>query len=111
MPDFRSTSKLALGVLMPALWMLMPNASAQDAYPVAGLAPDMRPRGAPVVRVFEPGPDWRNKALAGVIEPYPPSIVGFLDSQGAWYSPFAYPGMTGPYDLRGWHAKRNEGKP
>lgn len=111
MPDFGGTSRLALGALMSALWMPLPHAYAQGTYPVAGLSPNMRPKGASVVRVFEPGPDWRNKALAGVIEPYPPSIIGFLDSQGAWYTPFAHPGMTGPYDLRGWHVKRNEGSP
>ncbi|MDP1634415.1 MAG: hypothetical protein Q8L69_07010 [Gallionellaceae bacterium] len=79
-------------------------ALAQDAYAVAGLAPQMRPEGAPVIAAFEKTPDWRARALSGVSQPYP-SGLGFLDSQGAWHTPFTHPGMPAPYDLRGWHAR------
>lgn len=110
MPDFCRTRNIVLSFILPAFWMPLSTACAQDAYPVAGLAPHLRPKSAPVVRMFEPTPDWRGKALSGVGEPIPAGLK-FLDNQGAWYTPFAHPGMTGPYDLRGWHAKRSEAKP
>jgi hypothetical protein len=68
---------------------------------VAGLLPNQRPAGAPVIREFAPDTHWRVQALAGVSEPIPP--LGFIDSQGAWYTPFNHPGMPGYYDLRNWH--------
>jgi hypothetical protein len=40
--------------------------------------------------------------LHGVSSPIPESLK-FLNDQGAWFNPFTRPGMTGPYDLRGWH--------
>lgn len=79
-------------------------ASAQVAYAVAGLAPQMRPEGAPAIIVFEKTADWHARALGGVSQPHP-SGLNFLDSQGAWHTPFIHPGMTDPYDLRGWHAR------
>lgn len=69
---------------------------------VAGLAPHQRPPGAPKVGEFVPNPDWRARALTGIAAPVPPSL-GFLNSQGAWYTPFNRPGMPGYYDLRQWH--------
>jgi len=77
---------------------------AAEPYPVAGLAPHERPKDASVIRTFEATPDWRKKSLTGVAEPHPAGL-DFLNSQGAWYTPFTHPGMPGPYDLRGWHAK------
>lgn len=86
----------------------LPVIFADEGYPVAGLVPNARPKNAPIVRTFAPVAEWRKQALTGISEPYPSSLA-FLDSQGNWYSPFDRPGMTGPYDLRGWHAKG--GKP
>ena len=71
---------------------------------VAGLAPFERPERAPVLSDFQQTGEWRAKALRGISEPLPPSLK-FIDSQGAWYTPFDQPGMLGPYDLRGWHGK------
>lgn len=71
---------------------------------IAGLAPFERPEGAPVVTEFRLSPEWRTNALQGVSAPIPPTLK-FLDDQGAWYSPFIQPGMSGRYDIRGWHAK------
>jgi len=82
-------------------WQVPSN--ADETYPVAGLTPEARPKGAPTITAFERTPEWRSKALRGVSEPYPSSL-GFLDNQGAWYTPFNRPGMPGPYDLRGLHA-------
>ncbi len=71
---------------------------------VAGTTPDRRPEGAPRIAKFEKPAGWDAKARTGVLEPYPPSL-NFLEHQGGWFNPFIHPGMTGPYDLRGWHAK------
>ena len=70
-------------------------------YPVAGLTPFERPANAPVLTA-SPVLDAR-QALRGVSSPIPDSL-DFLKDQGRWFTPFTHPGMTGPYDLRGWHA-------
>ncbi len=82
-------------------------AGAQDGRVVAGLAPQARPEGAPVLAAFSQSADWRDRALSGVNKPHPPGLA-FLSSQGAWYTPFIHSGMTGPYDLRGWHVRDKE---
>lgn len=69
---------------------------------IAGLKPDQRPEGAPVISESLKPKGWYDEALTGVTRPYPKSLE-FLVNQGAWFSPFLHPGMTGPYDLRGWH--------
>ena len=69
---------------------------------VAGLKPSQRPAGAPVIHQFAPSANWRAQSLVGVSEPIPAGLE-FLDSQGAWYTPFNQPGMPGYYDLRNWH--------
>jgi hypothetical protein len=69
---------------------------------VAGLVPDQRPAGAPVIQEFAPSSDWRAQSLAGISKPIPASL-DFIDSQGAWYTPFNQPGMPGYYDLRNLH--------
>ena len=35
-------------------------------------------------------------------------FTGFLEDQGNWYTPFNHPGMTGRYDIRGWHRHGSE---
>lgn len=72
------------------------------AYPIAGVSPDKRPDGAPVVAEYPKDAAWYNNALRGVDRPYPASFK-FLEDQGAWYTPFTRPGMTGRYDIRHWH--------
>lgn len=78
--------------------------STVSAYPIAGVNPDQRPEGAPVIEEFVKDGAWYGNALQGVTAPYPASLH-FLENQGAWYTPFDHPGMTGPYDIRGWHEK------
>lgn len=78
-------------------------AVAQDAGFVAGTEPSQRRGDVPVITVFTPPAGWREQALHGVEQPYPASL-SWLDDQGAWFNPFLRPGMTGPYDIRGWHA-------
>lgn len=77
-------------------------AGAEDYFYVAGLHPDVRPPGAPRIDVFAKDAAWYRRALTGISTPYPFSLR-FLESQGAWYTPFIVPGMTGPYDIRNWH--------
>ncbi len=77
--------------------------TAQAAeYPIGGVTPDRRPYGAPVITEVEHDAAWMRRALTG-IEPPHPSSLKFLDDQGNWYTPFNRPGMTGRYDIRGWH--------
>ncbi|PID37217.1 MAG: hypothetical protein CR993_01500 [Rhodobacterales bacterium] len=69
---------------------------------IAGVKPYERPEGAPVVSKFGKNNAWYVYALTGVKAPYPSSLR-FLEDQEAWFDPFLAPGMTGPYDIRGWH--------
>jgi hypothetical protein len=77
------------------------QAAPSYSYPVAGLMPYQRPANAPTLTV-NPVLDAK-QALHGVSSPIPESLK-FLNDQGGWFNPFTHPGMTGPYDLRGWHA-------
>ena len=69
---------------------------------IAGVVPQERPKNAPTITTVEKGADWYANALHGVERPYPYSLR-FLEDQGNWFNPFQKPGMTGPYDIRGWH--------
>ena len=73
-----------------------------SAAPIAGIAPDRRSEGAPRITTFAKDHAWYAAALSGLSEPYPASFR-FLEDQGAWFTPFTRPGMTGPYDLRARH--------
>jgi len=84
--------------------MTTTGALAQDVN-IAGLQPDRRPDQAPIVTAFEKGPDWLARALHGVSEPVPAGL-GFLDDQGAWFTPFTHAGMPGRYDIRSWHREQ-----
>jgi hypothetical protein len=77
-------------------------ASAESAYPIAGLQPSERPQGAPVIQEVQKEPGWYSRALTGISKPYPNSLR-FLEDQGNWYTPFNHPGMHGRYDIRGWY--------
>lgn len=85
---------------LAAAVLLAGPANAQ--YPIAGLTPDQRPLGAPVIEWVQHDKAWFEHALTGIQPPYPRSLY-FLDNQGNWYTPFNGPGMLGYYDLRGWH--------
>ena len=71
---------------------------------IAGVHPDRRPEGAPVLKEYRKDAAWYERALHGIAEPYPYSLR-FLEDQGAWYTPFIHPGMLPPYDIRGWHKR------
>jgi len=79
-----------------------PATSAEYIPPVAGTQPSQRPAGAPVVTTVEKDGNWYKTAETGLQPPFSHSF-NFLVPQGNWYNPFNRPGMTGPYDIRGWH--------
>jgi len=83
-------------------------ATAEEEF-IAGLAPDVRPAGAPRLETHFKDADWYRRALTGVERPYPASLR-FLEDQGAWHNPFTVPGMTGPYDIRNWHRPAQAGR-
>lgn len=76
---------------------------ADDLF-IAGVEPSVRPEGAPVITEMAKDAAWYSLALTGVSQPYPASLR-FLEDQGAWFTPFIHPGMTGPYDIRSWHSQ------
>lgn len=105
-PSVKRTARS--GVYLLAAVSQIAAADAQSF--VAGTTPDRRPENAPRIEKFEKTPQWLEAATTGVIKPFPPSLK-FLDDQGAWYTPFSHAGMTGPYDIRGWHAAHANGAP
>lgn len=76
--------------------------SAEYISPTAGVQPDQRPAGAPVITEITKDKEWYKKAETGLQPPFPPSL-GFLLYQGNWFNPFIRAGMLGKYDIRGWH--------
>lgn len=89
-----------LGVLSGQAWA----DTTEGGYPIAGTQPFQRPAGGPVIREVQRPQGWYTRALTGVSQPYPSSLR-FLEDQGNWYTPFIHPGMTGRYDIRGWHGQ------
>ncbi len=87
--------------------LVLAATSAISDYPVAGVHPDARPAGVPVIQQVQKNGNWYGTALTGISQPYPGSLR-FLEDQGAWYTPFNHPGMPGRYDIRGWHAQDAE---
>lgn len=97
------TNRRFIGIGLAVVIHLPAPLSAQEASAfVAGTAPDRRPQGAPVITQYEKPDAWFAAARRGISEPYPKSL-DFLKDQGGWFNPFTRPGMTGPYDIRGWH--------
>ena len=92
--------------LAVSLLLLIGAAAATVAaeYPVAGTHPSQRPAEAPQINAVEHPGAWYTTALHGVSRPYPFSLR-FLEDQGNWNTPFNRPGMTGRYDIRGWHQR------
>jgi len=93
---FRSAGGFVLCALVYA------TGAQAEGTPIAGLVPDRRPVAAPTISEFAKDAAWYAQAVHGVEGPYPASLR-FLEDQGAWFTPFSRPGMTGPYDIRRWH--------
>lgn len=100
---------LALAVVAVVAVVAGPLPVGAADYPVAGLRPDRRPPGAPVIDGEKSIAESRKGALHGIADPLPDSLK-FLSSQGAWYTPFTHPGMTGYYDIRGWHGDTRQAR-
>lgn len=100
----RSISIMVVAALIGTLATPVVAQTGVSGYPVAGTRPFERPAGAPTIHEVQKTPEWYQRALSGIEPPYPESL-GFLDDQGNWYTPFNHPGMTGRYDIRGWHRK------
>jgi hypothetical protein len=96
---YRPALQLAIGLSLAtvAAW-----APAEVTF-IAGTTPYERPANAPRQIYFAKGAEWYCRAVTGIERPFPPSLR-FLDDQEGWYSPFVVAGMTGPYDIRHWHA-------
>jgi hypothetical protein len=95
-----------LGMVIPGLF-LCTSLSAEEGSDtfVAGVNPAQRPENAPVIQEFKKERVWYDRAVTGIIPPFPASF-SFLDDQEAWYTPFNNPGMLARYDIRNWHAKK-----
>ncbi|MDR0274866.1 MAG: hypothetical protein LBI48_05935 [Burkholderiaceae bacterium] len=78
------------------------GAAAQTAGYVAGLHPDRRPDAVPQLEEAARTPDQLERALRGIEKPVPGNVAS-IAATGNWWVPLRRPGMTGPYDLRGWH--------
>ena len=94
-------------LLVRAVLALGLTGTAWGADFVAGSTPGQRPANAPTIKQHQITPEALGKRLHGVSDPLPPNVVNAALA-GAWFMPLAHPGMTGPYDLRGWH---REGSP
>ena len=102
---FGVTAMTALVGMVFCIAMGLGELCAQTAEAdIAGLRPDRRPASAPVISAYPKNDEWYVHALRGVVPPQPENL-NFLDDQGRWYTPFTNPGMTRPYDLRGWHSR------
>ncbi len=96
----RRRAGLVLGMCLFAAGGTVLAVEAVSPAFVAGTAPERRRTDVPTIKIAPPLDEQR--ALRGVDRPYPASL-DMLRDQGAWYTPFTQPGMTGPYDIRGHH--------
>lgn len=103
----RSRSFHRTGVLIMAAAMTAAVSLAEDSSEVVDYS--QRPATAPVLTAYVKDGNWYRTALTGIEPPYPASL-GFLEDQGAWYTPFNHPGLTGPYDIRHWHVPILDGE-
>jgi len=99
-PNARRFRLLPCSICLLALCIGSANASGLPNT-IAGLQPDRRPP-APTVAEVTRNEIWYARALTGIEQPYPWSLQ-FIHQQGNWHTPFTKPGMTGMYDIRGWH--------
>ena len=95
----------AFGLIMACTPLALAAGPADAPRPfVAGLQPDRRPAGAPVLSEQVLDAATRERRLHGVAKPWPGN-VGQIAETGNWFVPLRHAGMTGPYDIRGWHSR------
>lgn len=78
-------------------------ASASAGF-IAGLQPDRRPEQAPRKQARTVDDKLIARWMSGVSQPWPGNVEQ-IARNGDWWVPLRHPGMTGPYDIRGWHAR------
>ena len=71
---------------------------------IAGLKPDRRPAEPPRTMTVVIYQALKEQRLKGISQPWPGNLEA-IAAQGNWYSPLFQPGLPGPYDLRGLHAR------
>lgn len=103
--ETRAMPRLLAAAAALLLCNAMPSAAQSEAMVVGGLRPHERPADAPVMRASDRARS-DSRQMKGVAEPYPRSLR-FVADHGGWFTPFTEPGMTGRYDLRGYHGQRN----
>lgn len=81
------------------------RAAEPEAVAIAGVRPYERPAGAPAMRASDRDRS-DERQFRGVVAPYP-ATLRFVANHGGWFTPFTEPGMTGRYDLRGYHNQRH----
>jgi hypothetical protein len=81
------------------------HAAEPEAVAIAGVRPYERPAGAPAMRASDRDRS-DERQFRGVVAPYP-ATLRFVANHGGWFTPFTEPGMTGRYDLRGYHNQRH----
>ena len=106
--DLTRKAWLPVAVTLAALLVAAPVNLLADEF-IAGTEPSLRPVGAPVLATFTKNAAWYSTALSGIEAPPYPFSLRFLEDQGAWYTPFNRPGLTGPYDIRNWHDPASRG--
>lgn len=95
----------ALAAIAPPVKVEEPWVPIEGIRVVGGRVPSQRPAEAPPEPLTSLKDDkWFKQATHGLVEPHPTSFR-FLEDQGDWFNPFIRPGMTGPYDIRSWHAE------
>ncbi len=105
MKTLRESHLRAAGVALCLPLLFNPYvASETRAEFIGGNTPERRP-DAPIINAVQHDSSWYEQALIGIEQPYPYSLR-FLEDQGNWHTPFNSPGMTGRYDIRGWHIMR-----
>jgi hypothetical protein len=106
--DLTRNAWLPVLVTLATLLAVVPAKALAETF-IAGTEPSLRPAGAPVLTSFTKDAAWYRTALSGVEAPPYPFSLRFLEDQGAWYTPFNRPGLTGPYDIRNWHGSASGG--
>lgn len=101
MSDFRYG--YMFGLLMACVQSASALGPASDDQIVAGLQPDRRPVAAPFITGQPVDAATLERRLRGVSKPVPGN-VSQIAATGAWFVPLRLPGMSGPYDIRGWHS-------
>jgi hypothetical protein len=89
-------------LFVPVLVGTVNAAAAQTGGYIAGLQPDRRPDTAPRLTEVVRTPAQLARALYGIEKPVPGNVES-IAATGNWWVPLRHPGMTGAYDLRGWH--------